>query len=208
MIRDESQNRKDFHPGTKSLSLFSGSDLGWIDRFRVAAHLRGCAGCRAEVERFRTSKANLRAESVDLPEGLQWDRLAAEMTANINLGVEAGECVAPFAMRTAASEAPRRMDWRAAAVMGAVGAVLIGAWFLNPPRPHNLDQVIRTSQKIEIRNTAAGLEMNENGNSLVLLHGSGIQPQRAMIVSAPGQLRARYADGDTGQITINHVYSE
>ena len=30
-----------------------------------------------------------------MPEGADWDRLAAEMTANIRVGLAAGECVAP-----------------------------------------------------------------------------------------------------------------
>ena len=64
-----------------------------------------------------------------MPQGVDWDRLAAEMTANIHLGLEAanasGRCAPPK---------PERIGWRAAMVMAGLSVVLVGAWWLNPPR--------------------------------------------------------------------------
>jgi hypothetical protein len=187
------------HPSNASLALLAGGDLGFFETLRVSRHVKSCARCQREVEAFQASSQILAEEVSELPEGFRWDRLAAEMNANIRVGLEAAECVAR----------PRntaRVDWRAAAVMAAMSLVLLGAWYLNP-LPHSLDHAMR-ARRPEIRSTNAGLELNENGNALVLLHGSGGQPQRAMIVSAPGSLRARYVDADTGQITIHNVYSE
>ena len=192
------------HPGEADLALFAGGDLGFLDRWRVGRHLKGCATCRDGIEGFRSGTSALRNETSELPPGLDWSRLAAEMTANIHVGIEAGECVGRVRQRPVHRLSGPR--WRAAAVMAAMTAILLAGWALNPPerRPqHGL-----RGRKVEIRNTANGLELNENGNALVLLHGRGIKVQRPIIVSTPGTLKARFVDDDTDQITINHVYAE
>jgi hypothetical protein len=188
------------HPGQTELALFAGGDLPLLPRLRIRAHLRTCDGCRHELEAFRAAAEELRRESRTLPERFDWDRIAAEMTANIHLGVEAGECVSFHSVRR------HWAGWRTAAIVAAVSAVLVAAWILNPPR--RPESTLRASHAAEIRNTENGLELNENGNALVLLHGRDVQAQRPIIVSAPGALRARFVDSDTGQITITHVYAE
>jgi hypothetical protein len=192
------------HPGQAQLALFAGGDPGFLDRWRIGLHLKRCLSCQKDVEVFRSSMKALSAETSELPAGVNWDRLAAEMTANIHVGLEAGECVGP--VRPQSSAAVSGLGWRAAAVMAAMSVILLVAWALNPPQhraPHGL-----RAPKIEIRNTATGLELNENGNALVLLHGRGMRIQRPIIVSAPGTLKARFVDEDTDQITINHAYVE
>jgi hypothetical protein len=162
--------------------------------------VRNCDRCQAEVTGFRAAGAQLLADAGVLPAGLQWERLAAEMTANIHVGLEAAECVAPMRSRMLWA------SWRGAAVVAAMSVLVLVAYVLNPP-PRRVEHAM-ASPKIEIRNTSTGLELNENGNALVLLHGRGVQSQRPMIVSSPGTLRARYVDNETGQITINNVYAE
>jgi hypothetical protein len=189
------------HPDTADLALFAGGDLSLLAKLRVGAHLRSCAECRLELEGFRAAAAHLRADGERLPAGLDWERVAAEMTANIHVGLEAGECVAEHGSR------PAWGLWRAAAVMAAMSVMLLAAWILNPPARRG-EKTLRASHTAEIRNTENGLELNENGNALVLLHGRDVQAQRPIIVSAPGALRARFVDSDTGQITITHVYAE
>jgi hypothetical protein len=187
------------HPATEMLALYAGGDVSVLEGWRMGAHLRNCPDCRDEVARFRDTSETLRRRAVVLPERLDWNRLAAEMTANIHVGLEAGECV------NRSRREPVRLNWRAAAVMAGLSVVVGAAWWINPPvRPV---PALRGPQ-VEMRTTAAGLELNENGNSLVLLYGRGGQAQHPIIVSAPGTLRARYVDADTGQITINNVYSE
>jgi len=198
------------HPSDTDLALYGGGDLKLWERWRVGRHVDNCAQCSAELASFRTIRSDLAGASNRIPEGLRWDRLADEMVANINVGLQAGECVTP--VHTSAA----RVDWRAAAVMAGMSLVLLAAWYLNPmPRSGHgalpgimAGNATMRAPKVEIRTTSAGLEVNENGNAMVLLNGSSGRPQRTMIVSSPGSLRARFVDGDTGQITINNVYSE
>jgi len=189
------------HPSTVDLALYSGGDCGRIQKWRIGRHVSACVTCRSEVDAFHRAELALCKEAAELPAGLRWDRLAEEMTANIHLGVEAGECVGP------AKPTPVRLDWSIAAVMVTMSAVLMGAWFLNP-MPRAEHEAVLRAPKVEIRTTSAGLEVNENGSAMVLLHGRSREQQPALIVSSPGTLRARYVDTDTGQITINNVYSE
>jgi hypothetical protein len=190
------------HPGQSDLALYAGGDLGFLERWRVGRHVGGCTDCQHDVEALRNSVVVLRAETSELPQNINWDRLAGEMTANIRVGLEAGECVGPVREKSVSSNG---LGWRAAAVMAAMSVVLLMAWALNPP---NRPTVGMRGRSVEIRNTATGLELNENGSALVLLHGRGVRAQKPIIVSAPGALRARFVDEDTDQITINHVYAE
>lgn len=191
------------HPGQSDLALFAGGDLRLLDRWRVGRHVRHCLSCHQDLESFRSASAALREEASSLPYEMNWDRLAGEMTANIHVGLEAGECVGPARQKAVSGNG---LGWRAAAVMAAMSLILLAAWILNPPE-RRIGAGVR-GPSIEIRNTATGLELNENGSALVLLHGRGIRPQRPIVVSAPGTLRARFVDEDTDQITINHVYAE
>lgn len=175
-------------------------DLGFRERWQVSRHLRLCSECRAEIEAFRSAAVDLRGESEALPHGLNWDRLAAEMTANINVGLEAADCVAQVRPRLAWA------GWRGAAVVAAMSILVLVAYVLNPP-PRRAEHAL-TAPRVEMRNTSTGLELNENGSALVLLHGRGMQSQRPLILSSPGSLRARFVDNETGQITINNVYAE
>lgn len=187
------------HPGAADLALFAGGDLGFRERWQLRRHLRTCRECQAEIEAFRSATVDLRLESEILPQGLKWERLAAEMTANIHVGLEAADCVAPLHPRFVWA------GWRGAAVVAAMSILVLVAYVLNPPRRA---EHAFAAPKIEMRNTSTGLELNENGSALVLLHGRGVQVQRPMILSSPGSLRARFVDSETGQITINNVYAE
>lgn len=187
------------HPSESDLSLYSSGDLGPVDRLRVQWHLRSCARCDNEVNAMASLVTALRSHADDLPSGVQWDRLAAEMTANIHLGLEAGECVGPVKVRK-----PERIGWRAAAVMAAMTIVLFIAWSLNPPRGREIGA--RLVSAAEIRTAPGGIEIKENGSALTLLHTRG--QQTPIFISTPGSLRARFVDQDTGQVTINNVYSD
>src|ERR1022692_4917573 len=79
------------HPNQSILALYAGQDLGWFTRRRTERHLARCRECRDEVQVFASARDNLIALN-ELP-AISWNRLAAEMKANIRLGLAAGECV-------------------------------------------------------------------------------------------------------------------
>jgi hypothetical protein len=185
------------HPSQADLALLAGGDLGFWSGLYARMHFRTCDRCREEVEAYRGAIAAL-SQADDMPANLNWNRLEAEMSANIHLGLEAGECVGSLPARN------ERVGWRAAAVMAGMTLLLVTAWWLNASR-RNGDIELRSS-RIEIRTTPAGIELNENGNALTLMHRRG--GDTPLVVSAPGMLRARYVDEETGQVTINNVYAD
>src|SRR5512133_2221986 len=104
------------HPSEATLALYAGRDLGWFARRRTERHLAGCEHCQREVEAYQS----LRSVLPDLSEvpDLHWNRMAAEMKANIRLGLAAGECV-----REPASERyPRLFGSRALVSYASIAA--------------------------------------------------------------------------------------
>ena len=79
------------HPKLARLALYAGGDLGFLVRWRTDRHVAGCEQCGAEVEALENTLGIL-PDLAEMPE-VSWDRLAAEMKANIRLGLAAGECV-------------------------------------------------------------------------------------------------------------------
>ena len=181
------------HPSGLQLAMYSGADLQGIERFRVAWHLLHCKQCQAEVNAFREACANLRAELNELPQGLSWEPLESEMTGNIRVGLAAGECIAQVVKRN------RQPRWRAAAVLASATLMLVAAWWLNLPR-----QPLSTVGVV-LQSTPSGIEMQQNGAALELLHRTGSQ---TIYVSAPRSLRSRSVDAETGQVTIYNLYAD
>lgn len=183
------------HPGAEDLALYAGGELGAIGRLRVAVHAASCQECRREIEQLRGAREALREEARRLPEGLDWKTLEAEMKANIRLGLAAGAIV------DRAGEQPERLGWRAAAGLALATAVVVTGWFLNVPRPGQA-----TQPGVVLEATQAGLELKENGRALTMLEPASTAVTYS--VSAGGALRARYVDGETGQVTITNVYAQ
>src|SRR5581483_12127487 len=115
------------HPGEATLALYAGQDLGPLARWRTRRHLARCARCREEVAEFSA----LRLEAADLAElpGISWNRLAAEMKANIHLGLAAGECVRD----TRAPVASAFSGLRAAVAFASVTVLLLAGFLLERP---------------------------------------------------------------------------
>ena len=190
------------HAGISELALYAGGDLGLWARIKTSLHVSRCAQCRGEVERFAEASRELNAVADELPGGLDWDRLAAEMRANVRLGLEAGSIV----------DEPRHMQeplgWRAAFVLAAGTVVIITGWFLHvSPGDHTkIAQAIPLAAGISIEATESGVELRENGGAMKL---RAPESQPVMLsVSAEGSVNARYVDSETGQVTINNVSFE
>lgn len=188
------------HPSETELALYAGGDLNVVRRFQVGRHIRDCARCSRETDAFASVRRELVNEASQLPAHLNWNRLSAEMSANIHVGLEAGQCVAP-----GMAAAPERFGWRSVALAACLSGLLVAAWTLNVPAKR-MEPVMRASE-VEMRTTSAGIELNENGSVLTLMHSRG-GAQKPVIVSTPSSLRARFVDEETGQVTINNVYAE
>ena len=183
------------HPSESQLALYAGQDLGRFATWRIARHLDHCLECRIAMRAFQHVSEELAAWN-DVPP-VAWNRLATEMQANIRLGLAAGECVRaadaqPFAWISAA---------RTLAVCASVIALVAAGLFLQRPAP--APRAIATGNAV-LRATANAIELNQDGQTLSLLHVHSTQVSYS--AGAQGSMRAGYVDSDTGNVTINDVY--
>jgi len=116
------------HIAETDLALFVSGDVSMWKYAAVCLHIARCEACRARVEVYRLGRQSLKLAAGEVPAGVNWDRLAAEMTANIRVGLAAGECVAPRRRKPASFA-----GWKPAAVATGLVAVLGAAWWLNLP---------------------------------------------------------------------------
>ena len=187
------------HPNETQLSLYSGGDVNLLERCWMGLHLMGCERCRAKVESLKSATLELRNAASELPENLNWDRLAAEMTGNIRVGLAAGECVASHHGQLG------WLNWRGAAALASATALIVTAWWLNiPPSKH---VAVASHDGIRLEATSSGLELKQDGRALVLLNQNP-DVSSTVFVSTPGSLRARYVNSKTGQMTIANVYAQ
>ena len=184
------------HPNQATLALHAGGDLGPFRRWLTARHLANCAPCREEVAGFDEMREIL-PDLAELPD-IQWNRLAAEIKANVRLGLEAGECV-----RTA--EIPLRRapmaGWRAAVAFASVVVLVGGCMVLELPRP-----VVAHAAGSQVESTPDGPQSQRGGRMFGLTNG-GAQ-KVTYTLNAHGSVGARYRDPVTGLVTINTVYAQ
>ncbi len=201
------------HPPELQLALYAGGELPFLERLRLRFHLRTCQRCRRTVEAFRQAQERFRDVVKELPEGLKWEHLAAEMTGNIRVGLEACAAISPVPART--SHGP----WRPVAVMAGLAALVVSGWWLNFPLEQKLTlarnvsniwnrQPLRLLQDpsvyLEVNRT--GIRLSDNGSAMTMMH-PGSAPG-VVSVSTQGSIRASYVDDDTGQVTITNVYAQ
>jgi hypothetical protein len=200
------------HVMETELALYAAGDLPFWRGTLVKFHVRGCDECRGLVEALRMDRQELRQSADDMPANLDWDQLAAEMTANIRVGLAAGECVTPRERKVAA------ISWRPMAIAAGLVVLLAGAWWLNIPRNdteiigralHNIATGERVGSPQEERGpvvgaSSSGVELVENGGRMGIEQG-GLEPVM-FSVSTQGSASARYVDQDTGQVTITATY--
>ena len=186
------------HPGEATLALFAGKDLGPVARWRTQRHLDRCQVCRAEVTAFSA----LRQEVGDLAElpGISWNRLAAEMKANIHVGLAAGECVRGGRAPAAASF----FGMRAAVACASVALLLLAGMLLERPAPV---AVAQRQAGVSLQAVGSGLEMRDGDQAFVLKNGSAVDARDVTYsAGAQGSMGARFVDRTTGYLTINTVY--
>jgi hypothetical protein len=210
------------HPAEVELALFAGGDLGRWERWRVARHVARCAECQHEVQVLRDAGKQLRdlsGEMPDLPNALNWNRLAQEITGNIRVGLAAGEAIALF---DKPARAKPRLGWNAALlVLGASVIFAIAFWTSLPPkqaehllaalkriRTERIGTMIRSGvaapDEVVVEASSAGIQVKENGRTLSLMHPRS--DGATVSVSMHGSAGVRFVDADTGQVTTNKVY--
>lgn len=196
------------HPTESDLALYAGNDLPRWARLRVDWHLRTCGKCQQEVTEF----SSLRAETIrTAPEPeVNWDRLAAEMKANIRLGLQAGECIAPVRSRE-----PIRASWSWAvlATAGIVALAAAGEFWIH----HNVPErsvtpgeqakasVVPSIDEFVLEVKDRAIQMR-NGDSVTREWRPNTEGSIVYSVNTQGGVGARYVDRDTGMVTVNNIY--
>jgi len=217
------------HIAEADLALYVSGDLRLFRRAAVCFHIGRCKRCSRLTEAYRADRGRVKEVVAEMPAGVDWDRLAAEMTANIRVGLAAGECVARPRQRK-----PLTVSWRPAAIAAGAVALLSIAWLLNMPagttdelgramgailRGHgsvagpgfspSINPVLKPGvpadydrRPVLVANQL-GIELREN-NSVI---GASQDARPVSVsVSVHGSASARYVNADTGQMTITSVY--
>jgi anti-sigma factor RsiW len=183
------------HPNQATLALHAGGDLGPLRRWLTARHLDRCAACRDEVAGYNEMR-ELLPELAELPE-ISWNRMAAEVKANIRLGLEAGECVrsGDMPLRRASMS-----GWRAVVAFASVVMLVGGCLVLERPAP-----MVAHAAETSVESTREGIQARNGDEHLLGLMNGGAQ-KVTYTLDAQGSMGARYIDPETGSVTINTVY--
>lgn len=183
------------HPNQAALALYAGGDLGFFARLRVGRHVPKCELCSEEVASFEAMRAIVTdlSEIPDIP----WNRLAAEMKANVRLGLVAGECVR--AGQPPMRERPLFTGVRTVAALASIVTLLVTGLMLQGPTPALADE------HTVIRKIHNGIEVGGGGGAFRLMNTGATSV--TFSVSAEGSMGARYVDPKTGYVTINNVYA-
>jgi hypothetical protein len=189
------------HPDQALLALHAGGDLGFFARWRLERHLAGCDRCRDEVDAFAAVR-EITPDLAEIPE-VPWNRLAAEMKANIRLGLEAGECVR--ADDVPLRQTPLFTGMRAAIALASVTALLVTGIILERPAPGPLTAVADDITVLQA--TDGGIQIRRGAQALGLMNADRLDPRQPGTYSADaqGSLSERYVDRETGNVTINRV---
>ena len=181
------------HPEQATLALHAGGDLGFFARWRTERHLAQCDACREEIAAFEAMR-EITPELSEIPE-IPWNRLAAEMKANIRLGLSAGECVRPAELPL--RDTPLFNGARAVVALASIAALVITGLVLERPAPSVAEE--RTT----LQATTDGIEVGAGPRTFRLMNPGA---RNVMLsVGAQGSVRARYVDPQTGYVTINRV---
>jgi hypothetical protein len=181
------------HPNQAALALHAGGDLGAVGRWRIERHLSGCEQCRSEIAEYQ----RIRSVMPDLAEPLEihWNRLAAEMKANIRLGLAAGECVRGASLPEVRG---RMTGFRAVVAFASMVALIAAGVTLERPIAAEPQGIVA-----EASPGGAGIQLREGRQSLRLLDSGAANV--TYTAGAHGSMEARYVDRQTGYITVNAI---
>jgi hypothetical protein len=186
------------HPSETELALLAGNDCSGLRRYFLSRHVSRCGDCRDTVASFHELRSATRDHAAP-SDDLDWNRLAAEMRANIRVGLAAGECVREVPARS-------RFGWRPQLAIGTVCVLfLAGAGvFLHGLLPGDNEPTVVHAAQLE--STSSGVEVRTATGSMTLMNHGGVAGDQS--VTSDGAIRASYVDGDTGTVTVTSVYVE
>ena len=225
------------HAPEAELAIYgSGPESVWQSPW-IWFHVSRCERCSMRAREYAEDRKYLRHAAELLPTGVNWERLSSEMTANIRVGLAAGECVTPHPARRAPGFRSFGDSWRVAAACAGFAVLMAAAWWLNTPAPRteSLSRAVKAiasrtfmggdpgggglgggllrwdEARSMVHASAQGIELVENGSSLGI-SATGVSQSDArpvaVTLSVQGSARAHYVDADTGQITITSVYAQ
>ncbi len=197
------------HPSESDLALYAAGDLNWAKQKLAGRHVAQCGACQSMVVEYSELRAGVR-EFPKLPGNMQWSRLAAEMSANIRLGIEAGECVSPRAIGRSKTALPVHFggvpSWRRLSIACAVLCMVAGiAFIVEHPPSLAAPRFTGTEMGTVLEASEAGLQISEGSQTMRLLNTSGTDVSRT--VGARGEVGARYLDPN-GYVTVSQVYGQ
>jgi hypothetical protein len=193
------------HPSESDLALYAAGDLSWAKQKLTGRHVSQCGACQSVVVEYSEFRPGVQVFP-KLPSHIQWSRLQAEMTANIHLGLEAGECVSPrftarpgvkFPVSFGGVPSLHRLGIACAVLFAIAGATYM---IQHPPALAGspvTGTVLEASER--------GLQISEGTQTLRLLNTSGTEVSRT--VGARGEVDARYLDPN-GYVTVSQVYGQ
>jgi len=154
-----------------------------------------CPQCSEEIAGFEEMREML-PSLAELPE-ISWNRMAAEIKANVRLGLEAGECVRN-------TDLPMQHHlglggWRPVVAFASVVMLVCGCLVLERPAP-----VVHAAGP-SVRSTSEGIQLQNGDGHMLGLMNSGAE-EVTYTFSAQGSMGAQYIDPQTGAMTINTVY--
>lgn len=120
--------------------------------------------------------------------------MAAEMRANIRLGLSAGECV-----RAADHKPVFRLGWRPAVAVASILALAITGILVEHPRSRVERASSGSGQDATLQTAADGI----GSQSLRLMYGGARDVQ--LSASASGSVEAHYTDPKTSYMTVSEV---
>ena len=184
------------HPNQATLALHAGGDLGKFARWKVERHLAKCDACGAELAAFESTREML-SELTEIPE-LPWNQLAAEMKANIRLGLAAGECVRGM------EGTLRGSRWlsgaRVAVACAGIVVLIVTGVVLQRPEPQPVAFAVPMVEAID-----NGIQMSAGGTSVGLM-SHGVK-RVSYLPNADASMSASYVNA-SGYITVNTVYGQ
>ena len=152
------------------------------------------------VIRFIVEGPETLPELNQMPE-VPWNRMAAEMRANIRLGLAAGECVR--SSERPMRDAPLFTGARATVALASVLALMVTGLMLERPAP----PMPRSNEPMVLA-TANGIQRRSGDQAFGLMHSGVGASSVTYTVSAQGTMGARYTDPETGYVTMTKVYVE